>query len=668
MKLNKSITVKDYFCLSTNPNLLVLNPDKVDVNVAVKTGGGSWWNWNKTELDADGYLIYDPYGKPLSDIILPETDKNKLNDYNPYKINDRRHSYQQIKNLDNFFKSYHDYLYYLCRECTKGIEDNIEDYINLTDQYRYFDGDKLYPFVHFLATSTPDEKHYYFKSNVNKTFLDYALDQFKNNSVSLFGVSIGDWTVASLTGARLSVVLEDEILTRIDVNYGGRGYSTLRLSIGGDAVIEPVIVDGSVDEVLIIYNGLRYSSTPAITLNDGDNVKGFMKEYIYSTEKINLLSNLIYWKVYSILYPDDGEDEIMDIVQTALSDYAVAYYKLNTDCNPVPLIAPQYKISDFTAESTLKFNVMLTGEIEDLGILTPAVEVWVSGREYRKGDVVMYEGVSYILLNTATYSGYYHEKENKIYFDDVNIDSGTGYATGLKFDVNGDLPHWKRNVKNSTGTGAAKKTNIHALTDSQLETLKAFRKETGNINFFDTEGLYKENLDFGISYISQNEYYRSRIKDIEKGSNSTGTHEWVTYTYVIDELWNGTSVVAKGITHIETYNRYKMNNNRWRYEIEPVSDIDYEKEYFAPELYEGENGKKYPAVYPEALAKIYNYYPLAREEYLNGIVMKPRVEDNVSIDRQINYCMDKHLVLGECRTLNQLLSYHNGSFYNFKRD
>jgi len=55
-----------------------------------------------------------------------------------------------------------------------------------------------------------------------------------------------------------------------------------------------------------------------------------------------------------------------------------------------------------------------------------------------------------------------------------------------------------------------------------------------------------------------------------------------------------------------------------------------------------------------------------KEDYLMGVHFKPYVEDNVDIDRGKNAAFERHIKLGEVKTLQDLENYQNGGFFNIK--
>ena len=55
-----------------------------------------------------------------------------------------------------------------------------------------------------------------------------------------------------------------------------------------------------------------------------------------------------------------------------------------------------------------------------------------------------------------------------------------------------------------------------------------------------------------------------------------------------------------------------------------------------------------------------------KEDYLMGVHFKPIVEDNIDIDRGKNAAFERHIKLGEVKTLQDMENYQNGGFFNIK--
>lgn len=59
-------------------------------------------------------------------------------------------------------------------------------------------------------------------------------------------------------------------------------------------------------------------------------------------------------------------------------------------------------------------------------------------------------------------------------------------------------------------------------------------------------------------------------------------------------------------------------------------------------------------------------YTLFKEDYLNGIHYAPTVSSSVNIQRGNNAAFERHIRLGEVKTLEDMENYQNGSFFNIQ--
>ena len=77
----------------------------------------------------------------------------------------------------------------------------------------------------------------------------------------------------------------------------------------------------------------------------------------------------------------------------------------------------------------------------------------------------------------------------------------------------------------------------------------------------------------------------------------------------------------------------------------------------------------FPTIMSEFSATIensvdYSYSNIFKEDYLNGISYKPTTDIDVNIQRGNASCFDRHIKLGEIKTLEDMENYANGGFYN----
>ncbi|MCK9542142.1 MAG: hypothetical protein M0R03_08940 [Novosphingobium sp.] len=434
--------------------------------------------------------------------------------------------------------------------------------------------------------------------------------------------------------------------------------------------------------------------------NDKGVIKDFLIEYFYSDDKIRLLSELLFENVKVInTNLNNNQDQQKYIFSERYIKYTIDYFN-QRNCEKKEVLLNN-KFND-TKIPNIKFNILLTEQYNDLGIYTDAIEEWIPGRVYNIGNIVMFEGESYILAkgdnNSTTYKGNYNGNEKLSFFDTTEDSRNTGMVIryvrydGNTIDENGvDFEHWKRTVRpNKT---PIYKT-VNARIDSQLVTLKSYRTDENSKNFFDVEGKYKKGVKFnqvhyeiGVNSIGQPIYreYYSVIEDIKYLTVETG-HDVVEYHYTIDKC--NIDKENSGIKCVDKYHRFKINNtgideNDYTYQFEEssfdqsnfykynniLSDVEFKIEAINnidnvnPEIinYLGENSNLKVNVHNKSNENIYNYNNVIRDEYLTGIMWNPIVEDDVFIDRGINYAQSKHLQLQECKTLDDLMNYQNGN-------
>lgn len=60
--------------------------------------------------------------------------------------------------------------------------------------------------------------------------------------------------------------------------------------------------------------------------------------------------------------------------------------------------------------------------------------------------------------------------------------------------------------------------------------------------------------------------------------------------------------------------------------------------------------------------------PLIRYDYYNGVNFQPYVSDDVNIERGVTQAMEKHIKLGEIKTMEDLENYSNGGFFMISKE
>lgn len=170
-------------------------------------------------------------------------------------------------------------------------------------------------------------------------------------------------------------------------------------------------------------------------------------------------------------------------------------------------------------------------------------------------------------------------------------------------------------------------------TDSKLEVVRSYNKNTPYIEDFDTKRT------------SYTNYSGTSINGVDRVVDING----IEVTYVIDTVRDtniGTTGQTTGILYVDNPEEGVQIPDELDNEITITN-----AQYFG----EGWNDTNTSTS------------PQIQEEYLLGIISQPEVETDVFIDRTTFSVMDRHLRLSEVESLEHLTKYGNG-FYNINRD
>lgn len=109
---------------------------------------------------------------------------------------------------------------------------------------------------------------------------------------------------------------------------------------------------------------------------------------------------------------------------------------------------------------TIKYNIPLSQSIDDLGILSTRIEKWVPGKEYYKGDVVLYNDDIYECNFSSVVKGHYNEDTEKIEFEPLKWKKN-------KFICNSSQSEYDCNKIDDS-------RKIQGFTDSKLTSLRRY--------------------------------------------------------------------------------------------------------------------------------------------------------------------------------------------------
>ena len=385
-------------------------------------------------------------------------------------------------------------------------------------------------------------------------------------------------------------------------------------------------------------------------------------------------------------YEDMGGDVICGLLQENL-------HKATT------LAAEYFKYAD-VKHTTVDYNLFLANSVNDLGIFEQYKEEWVGGEEYFKGEIVVFDHDTYVCKETTT--GTYDPNTNKINFDASNWEKATSE------DV-------------ITDTVSLESTDTDKyITDSKLQSLRRFKTY---LNMYDTEEMPSEGEDwlyyYRKGYITNISILTDELGNIQKEGNNLYAYG-DAITDITRDVENNTItfeyIIGAQLTATESRRETDDMGNEFVYYGEFSIDTDSDKgvRYKDVYTYTEESGigkmedfdeyitnedavglEKYPfLIYSnskvvkdtidfQSTAKIvpitelsttythqaedYEFNPLTRQDALVGITFQPKINADIHIDRGNNSAYERHLKLGEIKTMEDLENFQNNGFFNIQK-
>ena len=387
-----------------------------------------------------------------------------------------------------------------------------------------------------------------------------------------------------------------------------------------------------------------------------------------------------------------------------------------------------YTVAENSGSQNAKFaiQVNLTNTYNDIGYYTPYLRDWKPGQELAPNEKFIYrseDGEMRMYQNTSqeTQYGKYDEINETPVFDDDNFTevtfSDTGDEIELEEQTDSKLKSLRRfaNYTNQYNVSESPVNNedwLFYYCEGLLVNYNTKNDELGNIGFYDgdvpiTQGGYVVNLmaygdmvteitagdsEITFKYVigahlkaklkstttdDGNVFYHYDefvVDEDSEYSKNSGVHYTETYTYPqggdLDEL------VTNGIV----YDKYPSGQGTMTFDNYKKTTDRFLTQRF--EFYTGNNRARttkqighqvIPLEYLRSDLTFTNTFdnnrydaPIFKEDYLMGIHYKPYVEDNVNIDRGKNAAFERHIKLGEVKTLQDLENYQNGGFFNLK--
>lgn len=459
------------------------------------------------------------------------------------------------------------------------------------------------------------------------------------------------------------------------------------------------------------------------------------------------------------------------------------YNFLQSNVNKIDTIANKYYIYALNNSGnfggSINMSLLLTQNIDDMGLGLIYSSEWVPGKKYHVGDIVLYNEESWILYEGSGGTNFTICQMN----DNNRFDEGFDYygnyngkTDEIEFD-SAENAHWRRNVtndisyltenckykfyKSNTGTNidllpinsyyvkdndsydklltsTIDNVSITGATNSKLTSLRRIKRlvdetgqesvpnsesnvdwcclyekgivlnvqtwvdDNGNIVYYDDwEDMTVHNIQSPGNTVNTVIYSNSLIafgdilEDIKLGNNNTIIFSYCIGAHLIGNNINTLTSTTeptqyrfsnftidsnhKGIQYVETY-YYDPDTFDYDVTKSPSENLNGDGTQKKGEFYTvgskslvkselGNSGKILNNILTDFTTKRtepdYIYSKEYRTDDLIGVTFDPIVDVNVVVDRGINAAFERHLKLGEVKTLDDLVNYGN-NFFNVK--
>jgi hypothetical protein len=375
-------------------------------------------------------------------------------------------------------------------------------------------------------------------------------------------------------------------------------------------------------------------------------------------------------------------------------------------------------------DARINLNVQLTSLIDVMGIGTPIVEEWVAGKKYyqswvygsgdtiyessKLGNGVLYNGEIYYLNDSKNWELTDDELKRYEYVHGVDVDNEDinnaphYWFVGLydkmyqellfdKQDVDGNFIHWTKSIDNRVHDDLyynnAETITISAVTQSQLSSFKRLKVSVDD-NGVPLPGVYVDGEDsLQLPYLSGTAINVTiEVDENNNISNVTGDiinniyvdpldNDKIIFDYFIganlEQVGDNFGKPSGGIRYKDVYGLITSsitatidgNVKNLSYNILDTNNCEV--------LIENSdlNNASNKVIVADSVtfdstpySAVTDYSPYIRQEYLLGTVNTPVVESDVEVDRGTSAAFERHLKLGEVKTLEDMVVYGNGFF------
>jgi hypothetical protein len=310
----------------------------------------------------------------------------------------------------------------------------------------------------------------------------------------------------------------------------------------------------------------------------------------------------------------------------------------------------------------------LSCDIEDLGIMFNDEQEWIAGNKYNIGDIVTYNDASYIA--TKENNGVYNAKYDEVYFDTLNnnneivLSNWQEYLDLENFSVEKIIEGEAVSQLKSFRTTRKCYTDNGQMLDGMLPykegTTELIKNNNGYVELLPP---FLVGVPFSVTTDDNGDKYGDVLYEITEEEGNV-----IRFKYAIGGKLNRdgsyTINTNDGIHYNEAY-LYSWQEVRDEIDGNPVK-MKYRLINFSLNV---DNGSTFP-ILSKVRYKAQDVWnndaaitvPTFRKDYLIGMMEYPTEDVDVVIDRGLSHAFEKHLMLTETNTFNDLKNYKNNYF------
>ena len=310
----------------------------------------------------------------------------------------------------------------------------------------------------------------------------------------------------------------------------------------------------------------------------------------------------------------------------------------------------------------------LSCDIEDLGIMFNDEQEWIAGNKYNIGDIVIYNDASYIA--TKENNGVYNAKYDEVYFDTLNSNNEIVLSNWQEYL---DLENFSvEKIIEGEAVSQLKsfRTTRKCYTDNgyMLDGMLPYKEGTtelikNNNGYVELLPPFLVSVPFSVTTDDNGDKYGDVLYEITEEEGNV-----IRFKYVIGGKLNRdgsyTINTNDGIHYNEAY-LYSWQEVRDEIDENPVK-MRYKLINFSLNV---DNGSTFP-ILSKVRYKAQDVWnndaaitvPTFRKDYLIGMMEYPTEDVDVVIDRGLSHAFEKHLMLTETNTFNDLKNYKNNYF------